>query len=187
MRSLAVASAITLVLSSSAARAQTVAVAQAATVASTGPTEPEPYWNGRRTLGAVIGGVGAVGMIIGAAFGAERAGDSSSAAAALASARAASPSVPANSVCVSPPSAGVTGCTNLSNALSSNAGNAQVEQSLLIGGGLLLAIGVITTFWPVNPEPPPGLAHPDVAERLLPRLAPLAGPHVAGLQLSGSF
>ena len=136
----------------------------------------EPYWTQRRFIGLAITGAGLAGVVIGSAFGAERAGETSSASAALARARAASPpAVPTASVCTNPGATGVAPCTALSNALSGNVGDAQVEESLLVGGGVILGLGLITTFWPGGPESP------------LARLAPMTGPRVAGLQWSASF
>ena len=136
----------------------------------------EPYWTQRRFIGLAITGAGLAGVVIGSAFGAERAGETSTAALALASARAASPKgVPMASVCTDPGATAVGSCTTLSNARSANVGDAQVEESLLVGGGVILGLGLITTFWPGAPESP------------LARLAPLTGPRTAGLAWSASF
>jgi hypothetical protein len=147
------------------------------------PPEPPPgapdgsYWNARRTVGAMIGLGGVGGVVVGAVFGANRAGDTSDAAGALASARAAAPQgVPTRSVCTNPTSKGSGACAALSSSLASNGTDADVEDTLLVGGGLLLVVGLLTTFWPEGPEMPP-----------MNQLAPLAGPHVAGLSWSGSF
>jgi hypothetical protein len=140
------------------------------------PAKSERYWNGRRTVGVVIAGVGVVGIVVGAVFGAARGGETNDAsAAALKSQMGAS--VPVKGACVSPSTTGqVMACTSLSNALSSNGTDAHVEETMLIGGGLLVAVGVITTLWPAGPEGPP-----------MTQLAPITGPHVAGLQWKGSF
>jgi hypothetical protein len=142
--------------------------------------EPEHhgYWNGRRTVGVVIAGVGAVGMVVGGVFGAQRGSETSDAASALAGAEKASgQSVSPSHVCANPPAAGMASCSALSSALSSNGSDAHAETALLIGGGVLLGVGLITAFWPSGPEPV-GIAA---------KLTPMTGPHVAGLQWSGSF
>jgi hypothetical protein len=143
-----------------------------------GPVEPvqEEYWNGRRTIGVVIAGVGVVGMVVGGVFGAQRGGETTDAANALAGAEKASgSSVSASHVCTNPPASGVAPCTALTNALTSNGSDARAEETLLVGGGVLVAVGLITAFWP-NPSPPPAAA-----------LAPMTGPHLAGFLWSGSF
>ncbi len=78
--------------------------------------------------------------------------------------------------CYSPSGPNTSACTALANALSSNGSNAQLEESFLVGGGVLLAIGLVTTFWPGHGTEAP-----------MPALQPLAGPHLAGLQWGASF
>jgi hypothetical protein len=157
-----------------------VGAAMGAQPAPLPPPVAEPakgsYWNGRRTVGVIIAGAGAVGMVVGAVFGANRSGETSDASTALGAAQSANPSAPKASACTNPPAAGVAPCTALSNALASNGTDAHVEDSLLIGGAVLVAAGLVTAFWPAGPEGPPAA-----------QLAPIAGPHVAGLQWSGSF
>jgi hypothetical protein len=137
-----------------------------------GPVEPEHhgYWNGRRTVGVVIAGVGAVGMVVGSVFGAQRGSETSDANTAL-------PTIGSNgSACVAPKGAALTAaCSSLSNARSSNGNDASIEGPMLVGGGVLLALGLVTAFWP-SPSAPPSSG-----------LAPMAGPHLAGLSWSGSF
>ncbi len=43
--------------------------------------------------------------------------------------------------CVMPASAGVGSCTQLTNALNSNGTDAHLEESLLVGGAVLIAVG----------------------------------------------
>jgi hypothetical protein len=140
------------------------------------PVEPvkEPYWTGRRTAGVVISGVGVVGLVLGGVFGGERGGDTTSANNAR-SHIVGAPGVPPGSLCFNAPMSS-TSCSALSSALSSNNNAAQLEESFLIGGGVLLAIGLVTTFWPSSGAEPP-----------MPALAPMTGPHLGGLQWSGSF
>jgi hypothetical protein len=140
------------------------------------PATATPYWNGRRTVGIVIAGVGVVGMVVGGVFGAERGGATTDATNALASAKsAAGPSVPASAVCTNPSSSGTSSCVSLSNALSSNGSDAHVEEVMLVGGGVLVAVGLITAFWPEGKDAPTT------------GIVPSVGPHNAGLQWSGSF
>jgi hypothetical protein len=140
------------------------------------PAKSEPYWNGRRTVGVVIGGAGVVAMVVGAVVGTNRSTQTGNAATALTAAENANPGAPKNGACVNPPAAGDSACTALSNALNSNGTDAHIEETLLIGGAVLVAVGLVTTFWPAGPEGPPAA-----------QLAPITGPHVAGLQWSGSF
>ncbi len=158
------------------AGAPAAAAPAAAPVAA--PQEPakSAYWNGRRTVGVVIAGVGVVGMVIGGVFGAARGSEMSDASAALAAAHSANPSVSAGGACINPPSAGVSSCTAVSSALSSYQTDASIEESLLIGGGLLVVVGAVTALWPAGPAGPP-----------MSQLAPITGPHVAGLQWKGTF
>jgi hypothetical protein len=129
---------------------------------------PEPYWNGRRTGGVIIAGAGVVVMVIGGVFGAERGSDTSSASAAAAK-------VGAGNTGCSGAGASSASCTSLASALSSNVTDARLEEQLLLGGGVLVAIGVVTTFWP-SPTP-----------KSTAGFVPTLGPHMAGLQWSGSF
>jgi hypothetical protein len=137
------------------------------------PVEPvkEPYWTGRRTAGLVISGVGVVGLVLGGVFGGERGGDTTSAKNARSQVMGAT-----TTSCYNPSGANTSACTALANALSSNGSNAQLEESFLVGGGVLLAIGLVTTFWPGHGTEAP-----------MPALQPLAGPHLAGLQWGASF
>ncbi len=131
----------------------------------------EPYWNGRRSFGLGIVGVGAVGMAVGGVFGALRGGETTNAATARADISGTSPST-----CYNPTPGNTPGCDALVAAHGSNASDAHIEDSMLIGGGLLVAVGLLATFWPGDAEPPP-----------LARVTPVTGPHVAGLSWSGSF
>jgi hypothetical protein len=137
--------------------------------------EKEGYWNSRRTVGVVIAGVGVVGLVIGGVFGAERGSETSTATSDLASAGASNPGVASRSVCTSPPMAAASACTGVTNALNSNGTDATIEETMAVSGGVLLAIGLVTTFWP-GPAAPP-----------LARLAPMTGPHFAGISWSQSF
>jgi hypothetical protein len=141
------------------------------------PAEHHGYWNNRRTVGVVVAGVGVVGLVLGGVFGSERSGETTDAANALAGAeKASAPSMPASQVCTNPPASANASCLALTNALNSNSSDAHLEESFFIGGAMLVAIGAVTTFWPGAPEPPASA-----------RLTPLAGPHLAGLSLSGQF
>jgi hypothetical protein len=130
-----------------------------------------PYWNGRRTVGVVIAGVGVVGMVVGGVFGAQRGGETSDANAARTKIGSST-----RSTCTTATSASVTSeCAALSSALNSNSSDAHAEEILLVGGGVLVAVGLITALWP-NASPPPATA-----------LVPMTGPHVAGFMWNGSF
>ena len=61
-----------------------VAVAPVSAPSAPEPVKGEPYWNGRRTGGVVIAGVGVVGMVVGGIFGGARGGATSDANAAAA-------------------------------------------------------------------------------------------------------
>jgi hypothetical protein len=135
----------------------------------------EPYWNSRRTVGVVIAGVGVVGLVLGGVFGAERGGDTTSAASDLKNVQATAGSAPAGSLCTNPPAAATAACTALTNDLNSNGSAALVEETLLVSGGVLLGLGLVTTFWP-GPAPSPAA-----------RITPMTGPHLAGLSWTGSF
>ncbi len=103
-------------------------------------------------------------------------GETNDASAALAGAEKVNPSVPKMNACTNPPASGDAPCSTLSSSLGSNGTEAHLEETKLIGGGLLVAVGVIRTLWPAGPEGPP-----------MTQLAPITGPHVAGLQWKGSF
>jgi hypothetical protein len=134
------------------------------------PMKPVPYWNERRTVGVVIAGVGVAGLIVGGVFGGQRGSETTDANNALAKIG------PSGSACTNPQGSSLTAsCSSLSSARSSNRTDAQAEESLLIGGGVLLAVGLVTAFWPSM-----GDSHTTA-------LAPMAGPHTAGLQWGGSF
>jgi hypothetical protein len=146
-----------------------VVMAAPTTAPATTPPPPrpalrEPYWNGRRTAGVVIAGVGAVGMVVGGVFGAERAGNTSDAG------TAATKAGPGNSVCYS---AASPACSSLSSALNSNGTHATLETTFFVAGGALLVGGVVTTLWP-------SASRPSVSA-----LVPSVGP--GGLQWNGSF
>jgi tetratricopeptide (TPR) repeat protein len=129
----------------------------------------EPYWNSRRTVGVVIAGAGAVGMVVGAVFGSMRSGNTSSATQAYAT-------IGSNrTACYSPPASLDSACQSLSGALSNNNDHAYLEGTLLVGGGILLAVGAVTAFFPAA-SPPTGAG-----------FAPVAGPHGAGFRWAGSF
>ncbi len=131
------------------------------------------YWNSRRTVGVILAGVGAAGMAVGGVFGSMRGSQTTNATTAQAT-------VGANpSACFNPPASLVSACSSLSNALGSNGTDAQLEQSLLIGGGVMLAVGLLTTFWPAG-----GGVGADTA---MPPVAPTVGPHGGGLSWTGSF
>jgi hypothetical protein len=136
------------------------------------PGEPEHhgYWNGRRTVGVIIAGVGAVGMVVGGVFGAQRGSETSDANAALASITPRS-----LGACAPASASNASACSALTSARSSNSSDANIEGPMLVGGGVLLAVGLITAFWPSPSSPPPTA------------LVPMAGPHLAGLSWSGSF
>jgi hypothetical protein len=133
------------------------------------------YWNGRRTAGLVITGVGAVGMVVGAVFGAERGSETSDATTALGEIKPQG-SVPRANLCANPSSSNAGPCAALSNAHSSVVNDAHIEDVFLVSGGVLVAVGLITTFWPEPKGPPPTAG-----------FTPLAGPHIAGLSWSTSF
>jgi hypothetical protein len=131
----------------------------------------EPYWNGRRTVGVVIAGVGVVGLVVGGVFAGQRGSETTDAAAAQKQIGS------SGSACQTPTSASLTAsCASLSNALSSNGNDAHAEGVLLVGGGVLAAVGLITAFWP-NGSPPPAVTS----------LVPTTGPHMAGLVWKGGF
>jgi hypothetical protein len=110
-------------------------------------------------------------MVVGGVFGSQRAGNTSDAAAAQKTIGT------QGSACYLPTSATVTSaCSSLSSALSSNGTNAQLEESMLIGGGVLLAVGLVTAFWPGGRD-----------KMQTAGIAPSIGPHNAGLQWTGSF
>jgi hypothetical protein len=140
------------------------------------PPEPPPthptktaYWNGRRTAGVVVAGVGAVGLVLGGVFGAQRGSDTSNAMAAAAQLGG------GTTACFQSTSAG---CMALSSALQSNGSAATLETAFFIGGGVLLAAGVVTTLWPASQSS----SSPSPSA-----LVPYAGPHGGGLQWTGSF
>jgi hypothetical protein len=134
------------------------------------PMKPVPYWNGRRTVGVVIAGVGVVGMAVGGAFGAMRGSETSDANADLANIKPSS-----LKACAPASAANAASCSALTNARSSNNSDAHIEGPMLVGGGVLVAVGLITALWPMSPSIAPS------------GLSPLAGPRVAGLSWSGSF
>jgi hypothetical protein len=101
-------------------------------------------------------------------FGAERGSDTSSASAAQSK-------VGSNGSACSGNASSSAACTSLASALSSNVTDGRLEEQLLLGGGVLVAIGVVTTFWPV------------ATKAATSGLTPTVGPHVAGLQWAGSF
>jgi hypothetical protein len=121
-------------------------------------------------VGIVIAGVGVVGMVVGGVFGAERGGESSDAVTARGQV-----STPIPSSCYSPSTANGSACSSLSSALSSNGSDAHIESVMLVGGGVLVAVGLITAFWPEGKDAPTS------------GLAPSVGPHNAVLKWSGSF
>ena len=71
--------------------------------------------------------------------------------------------------------ANASACGTLANARNDNSSDSHVQQTLFIAGGVLVAVGLVTTLWPHVPESPLG------------SLAPMTGPHVAGLQWGGGF
>jgi hypothetical protein len=109
-------------------------------------------------------------------FGAQRGSETSDAASATSSVKGGG-SAPMTSLCANPSSANAASCSSISSARSSNGSDAHAEDALLVGGSVLLGVGLITAFWPSGPEPV-GIAA---------KLTPMTGPHVAGLQWSGSF
>jgi hypothetical protein len=135
----------------------------------TGHRDHEPYWNSRRTVGVVIAGVGVVGMVIGGAFGAARGSDTTNANNARVDVG------PGPSACYAPPASLAPACAAETSALNSNGNDAHLEETMLIGGGVLVAVGLITTLWP------------NFSPRARATVTPAAGPHTAGLQWSGSF
>ena len=140
-----------------------------------GPGEHEGYMTTRRWVGVVIAGVGVVGLVLGGVFGAERGSETSDANAARERALATTGGGLPTQTCFSPSAASTSACSSLSSALQSNGTDAHLEELFLISGGMLLAVGAVTTLWP-SFSPPAGTS-----------LAPSAGPHMAGLQWSGSF
>jgi hypothetical protein len=132
------------------------------------PVKPVPYWNGQRTVGIVIAGVGVVGMVVGGVFGAERGSETNDASAVTSQAGA------SNSRCFGAASASAP-CQSLANALSANGTDAAMETGFLIGGGVLLAIGAVLTLWP-------GRGHDSRTG-----LTPIVAPGLAGLSWGGSF
>jgi len=132
--------------------------------------DPDPYWSGRRTVGVVIAGVGLVGVGLGTYFAFDRASDTTRANNALAQIPSSNPST-----CYAPSAANASACGTLANARNDNSSDSHVQQTLFIAGGVLVAVGLVTTLWPHVPESPLG------------SLAPMTGPHVAGLQWGGGF
>ena len=132
------------------------------------PLQRDAYWNGRRTVGVIIAGIGAVGMGTGVGFGVARSSQTSNADTALGKLGTSN-----LGRCATPSAADAAECSALSTARSNNGNDAHIEEALLIGGGVLVAAGLVITLWPNAP--------PNVA------VAPMTGPHTAGLSWSGSF
>ena len=129
-------------------------------------TQPGSWWTTRREVGVAVAGVGVVGLVLGGVFGGERGGDTSSAS------TAATALGPSNAVCFHSTS---SSCGSLANSLQSNGSADSLEIGFLVGGGVLLAAGVATTFWPVSND-----SHASA-------LLPSVGPHSAGFSWTGTF
>jgi hypothetical protein len=129
----------------------------------------------RRWVGVGIAGVGVVGLVLGGVFGAERGSETSDANAARARALATTGGGVSTRACFSPSAASASACSSLSSALQSNGTDAHLEELFLISGGMLLAVGAVTTLWP------------SWSSGSNVTLTPAVGPRVAGLQWAGSF
>jgi hypothetical protein len=141
------------------------------------PVETIPvsqFWNGRRIGGAVITGVGVVGLVLGGVFAAERGSQLSSAHDTQAQLGS------SGSACFKPTASSVSSeCSSLSSQLGSYGSDAHLEEGFLIGGGALVAIGLVTMLWPSSGS---ATSTPSPSA-----LRPVTGPHFAGLSWSTSF
>ena len=133
------------------------------------PESSAPYWTERRTVGVVIAGVGVAGMVVGGVFGVLRGGETSDASKARAQVGTGS------SACDSPTAARTAPCASERSALQSNSTDAHLEEGFLIGGGVLLAAGLVTTFWPTT------------SKVTTVGTSPTFGPQMAGVQWAGRF
>jgi serine/threonine-protein kinase len=130
-------------------------------VAAAEPDRTAPFWNGQRTAGAVLGGVGLVGMITGAVFAARAAGKNSD-------------SLPH---CLT---SDITKCDATGVALRDDAfGAAHVSTGTFVAGGVLTAVGIVVfaTASRSSSNRPEASAHLTIA--------PAVGPGVAGFALQG--
>lgn len=142
-----------------------VPTAPSASTSSTAATPPEPgFWNGRRTVGAVVAGAAVVsfGAALASALVANSKGDDA------ATFRANNPGPCANQQSAT--------CGQYGSILDSRSTALDVKHGFLIGGAVLGVAGAALLLWPRTTES---------ANRAW--LAPSVGTRGAGLQVRGSF
>jgi hypothetical protein len=121
------------------------------------------FWNGHRTAGAIVGGVGVASLSAAIAFQAARTNDASNAASIRASL---------------PPGAcsggGSSRCQALDSAYNAQTRDADLSTAFLVVGGVALAGGAALLLWPASTS-----SHVS--------LVPMMSPRSAGLELRGGW